>query len=142
MFVDIYGLSHTWGWTWWDLNPIQSYFHIFYDFGATAGEPMAKLFSEGPEAMKEGDRRGREHDKIFDEHNQECPTQEDSVQKGISKVRDITKDLGSMPGTGMGGPPPIPPLTGEEVAAHLISGGVNRGLGAMNDQSTLRSTAP
>jgi hypothetical protein len=92
--------------------------------------------------MEFGERRLREHEKILDPNNKECPIQETTILRGASQARDLTKDLATMPGTGMGGPPPTPPTTGQKLVTDIISTSINRGMGAANGSNVPRDTAP
>ncbi|MBU0677524.1 MAG: hypothetical protein KJ626_05350 [Verrucomicrobia bacterium] len=129
-----------WPWTWWDL--LTWYPHFWYDRGYAVGGPLARAIDEIPDLIDQGQKARQDtFDRIMDP-GKSGPVNDQGLSDVMNDLQDVTRDLGSMPGTGMGGPPPTAPTSGTELGQDLISGAVNEGLGGLNGQDGSIDTSP
>jgi hypothetical protein len=141
-YGDALGLSNTWKLSWWDVVPPVTFVHLFYDIGASVGDPIADLIGA---ARQMEDQRSRELKEAADpKSKKEVKCVSSNLEKQMNELKKKVASVGSMPGTGMGGPPPTVPTSGKELIQKTVTVVINKGISAAagDDPSKARDTTP
>lgn len=135
--VDPWGLARTWPWSYWDINPLQAWPHLFYDVGSKVGRPLGELigYEAGWNPQVNGTARKRRFNQIA---NGTYPLNANTTS-GSSRTKDevdgvgkLAGDLARMPGTGTGGPPPTVPGA-DDLGTNVAEKSLDKGLEASGE---------